>query len=117
MDVAVDIVLGDGLGDSLGPFDVDILETEVLGGIVAADEVVDDVRVPDTGFDRLGVAQIVFDEDDAAEIAGHLEMALGHLLTEGNDDLTSLACCQRRADQSRAVAGRLNMASSPYLTG
>jgi hypothetical protein len=60
MDVAVNVVLGDSLNDSLGSLNVDILEAEVLGGIIAADEVIDDVGVPDTGFDGLGIVQVVF---------------------------------------------------------
>lgn len=100
MDVAVDIILGDGLGDPLGSLDVDILKAEVLGGIVTADEVVDDVGMPDTGLDGLGVVQIIFDEDDTAEIAGNLEMALGHLLAVGNDDLASLTGCMCEDEES-----------------
>jgi hypothetical protein len=31
-----------------------------LGGVVSADQVVDDVRVPDALLDRLGVVKVVF---------------------------------------------------------
>lgn len=99
MNVAVDIVFGHSLDDSLGSLHVDILQAEVLGGIVAADEVIYDVGVSDTGLDGLGITQIVFEEDDTAEITGNLEMALGHLLTIGNDDLASLTCCMKVVDE------------------
>lgn len=80
VDVPVDIILGDRLGDPFGALDMDVLQGEVpgpvsswpippsqarpradsLGGVVPADQVVDDVRVPDALLDRLGVVQIVF---------------------------------------------------------
>lgn len=34
---------------------------------------------------------MTYDKDDAAEVSRHLEMALGHLLTVGNDDGATLA--------------------------
>ena len=77
MNIPVDIILGNGLNDPLGALDVHIREGVVpnpvsrwpsahaptpdsLGGIVAADQVVDNVRVPDALLDRLGVVQVVF---------------------------------------------------------
>lgn len=60
VDVAVDIVLGDGLDDAFGTFDVYVCEGEVLRWPVAADKVVDDVRMADTFFDRLCVTEVVF---------------------------------------------------------
>jgi len=35
MDVPVDVIFGNGLNDSLGPFDVDILEGEVSNAKLA----------------------------------------------------------------------------------
>lgn len=66
--------------------------------------------MPNARFDRRCVSQIVllkyslvfrseeesiftYDEDDTAEITSDLEVALGHLVTEGNDDRASLASC------------------------
>jgi hypothetical protein len=102
---AVNIVLGDGIGDAGGTLDVDVLEVEVLGGVVATDQVVDNVRVTDRLVDGSRVAEIHFllclsarvgakgqvwnwayKEDNTAQVTGDLEMALGHLLAEGDDD-------------------------------
>lgn len=55
VDVAVDIILGHGLGDALGSLHMNVLEAVVFGGIGATDQVVDDVRVSDTGLDGFGV--------------------------------------------------------------
>ncbi|KAJ8109671.1 hypothetical protein OPT61_g7294 [Boeremia exigua] len=101
MHVAVDVVLCDGLGDALGALDVDVGQVEVLGGVVATNEVVDNVRVPHALLDRRRVAQIHFHEDDAAQVSGDLEVALGHLLAEGHNDAAQEAC---RAKNGRCVA-------------
>lgn len=79
--VAVDIVLGDSVDNTLGTLNVNILQREVsesslasitsehcapqpagvlLGGVVAADQVIHNVGVADALLDRLGVAKIVF---------------------------------------------------------
>ena len=92
VDVAVDVVLGDGRGDAVGALDVDVLEVEVLGRVVAADQVEDHVRVAHALLNAVGVAQVVLGEDDAAQVAGDLEMALGHLLAVGDHDGASCAC-------------------------
>ena len=72
MDKSVNIVLGNSLGDALSAVDVDILEREVpvqcqlpssrpvccrnsLGRVVPANQVENDVRVPHTLLNRLGV--------------------------------------------------------------
>jgi hypothetical protein len=91
VDEAVDVVLCDGRGDAVGALDVDVLEVEVLGRVVAADKVEDHVRVAHALLNAVGVAQVVLGEDDAAQVARHLEMALGHLLAEGHHDGASLA--------------------------
>lgn len=59
MDITVDVVLGNSLNDPFGALDVDVLEGEVLGWIVSANKVVDDVGVSDTGFDGGGVAEVI----------------------------------------------------------
>lgn len=60
VDEAVDIVLGDGIGDTGGTLDVDVLEVEVLGGVVATDQVVDNVGMTNGLFDGGSVAEIHF---------------------------------------------------------
>lgn len=57
---AVDIVLGDGIGNTGGTLDVDVLEIEVLGGVVATDQVVDNVGVADRLLNGSSVAEIHF---------------------------------------------------------
>lgn len=87
---------------------------DILGRIVSANQVQDNVRVPDASLDGSRVVKVVFldgrscsrilgkwarrtssdmtyDKDDAAEVSRHLEMALGHLLAVGNDDGATLA--------------------------
>jgi hypothetical protein len=77
VDEAVDIVLGNSIGNTLDTVDVDILVGEVpgvvrnhifiyithcnsLGGILATDKVVDNIGVTNALLDGLGVAQVVF---------------------------------------------------------
>jgi hypothetical protein len=77
VDEAVNVVFGNRLGNPLAALDVHVGEREVpgpvspafplvltrsgsLGGIVAADKVIDDIGMPDALLDRLGVAQVVF---------------------------------------------------------
>lgn len=91
VDEAVDVVLGHGGGNAVGALDVDVLEVEVLGRVVAANQVEDHVRVAHALLNALGVAQVVLGEDHAAQVTGDLEMALGHLLAEGHDDGASCA--------------------------
>lgn len=111
LDEAVDIVLCNGVNDAVGSVDVDVVEVEVLGGVVSANQIVDNVRVTDRLLDGCSVAQIVFlglllgcwmdrdsrvgayHEDNTTEITGDLEVTLGHLLSEGHDDCASCAGC------------------------
>lgn len=77
VDEAVDIVLGNSIGNTLDTVDVDILVGEVpnivrnhlfiytthfnsLGGILATDKVVDNIGVTNALLNGLGVAQVVF---------------------------------------------------------
>jgi hypothetical protein len=77
VDEAVDIVLGNSIGDTLDTVDVDILVGEVpgivrnhlfmyitrynsLGGILTTDKVVDNIGVTNALLNGLGVAQVVF---------------------------------------------------------
>jgi hypothetical protein len=74
---AVDIVLGDSIGNTFDTIDVDVLVGEVpgvvrdhlfmcithcnsLGGILATDKVVDNIGVTNALLDGLSVAQVVF---------------------------------------------------------
>lgn len=77
MDKAIDIVLGNSLSYPLGSLDVDILEgvvprrflsyrssnaprfIDLLGGVVTADQVVDNIGVSNALFDRLSVVEVV----------------------------------------------------------
>jgi hypothetical protein len=87
-----------------------ILQREVLGRVIAADQIENSIRVSNASLDRWGVSKVVlleyevterlltisgvieaYDEDNTAKISGDLEMTLGHLLTEGNNDGASLA--------------------------
>jgi hypothetical protein len=82
----------------------------ILSRVIAADQVENSIRVSNASLDRWGVSKVVlleygvtgrlltisgvieaYDEDNAAKISGDLEMTLGHLLTEGNNDGASLA--------------------------
>lgn len=83
----------------------------LLRGVVPPDQVVDNIRMPNARFNRLGIVEVVFlnaflawcpvelrarrpyDKCNSAQITSDLEMALGHLLPVGNDDLASLPCC------------------------
>lgn len=77
MDEAVDVVLGNSIGNALNTVNVDILVREVpriinnhtsmhsthfysLGRILTTDKVVNDIGVTNALLDGLGVAQIVF---------------------------------------------------------
>lgn len=77
MDEAVDIVLGNSIGNTFDTIDVDVLVGEVpgvvrnhlfrytthynsLGGILATDKVVDNIGVTNALLNGLGVAQVVF---------------------------------------------------------
>lgn len=77
VDEAVDIVLGNSVGNTFDTVDVDILVGEVpaivrnhvfmyithfnsLGGILATDKVVDNIGVTNALLNGLGVAQVVF---------------------------------------------------------
>lgn len=77
MDEAVDIVLGNSIGNTLDTVDVNVLVGEVpgivrnhlfmyithynsLGGILATDKVVDNIGVTNALLNGLGVAQVVF---------------------------------------------------------
>lgn len=79
----------------------------LLGRVVPANQVVDHIGVSNARFDRRGIVQVVFlcivsvfpgpvrqwtyDEDDTAKITRDLQVALGHVLAEGNDNSASLA--------------------------
>jgi len=128
VDISVDIVLADSLNNSLGTLNMHILQREVpedhlashpcssvsriniLGRVIAADQVENGIRVSNASLDRWGVSKVVlleyevtgrlltisgaieaYDEDNTAKISGDLKMTLGHLLTEGNNDGASLA--------------------------
>jgi hypothetical protein len=77
VDEAVDVVLGNSIGNTFDTVDVDVLVGEVpgvvrnhifmrithgnsLGGILATDKVVDDIGVTNALLDGLSVAQVVF---------------------------------------------------------
>ena len=78
MNVAIDIIFCGGLHDPFGALDVNILETEVpidlsawvrhvqglmvsiLCRVVTADQIVYDIGVTDTGFDRGGISKVIF---------------------------------------------------------
>jgi hypothetical protein len=76
MDEPVNIVFGNRLGNSLCSVNMNILVREIpartlagtsyyrgahrLCGILAPDEIVHDVGVTDTFFNRLGVSEIIF---------------------------------------------------------
>lgn len=78
MDEPVNVILGDSLSNPHGTLDMHVLQGEVprpvsyrpkgsnlpglgsLGRVVAANQVVDDVRVPDALLNRLGVVEVVF---------------------------------------------------------
>jgi hypothetical protein len=108
MDIAVDVVFGDGFDDTLGAPDVDVGQGEVLGGVVAADEVVDDVGVTDASFDGVFIAEVVllfilrevgeerrcetYNEDDSSQVSRHLEVSLCCFFAEGNDYGAAKSC-------------------------
>ena len=92
VDETVDIVLGDGISDSLCSLNVDILKIEVLRWVVTANQVVDNIGVADGLLEGLGVAEVVLHEDDTSKITGNLQVSLCHLLTVWDNDGASLSC-------------------------
>ena len=92
LDEAVDVIFRYCVSDAFGSCDVDVVEAEVFRGPVAADEVVDYVAVPDALFNRGGVAEVHFEEDDAAEVAGDFEVAFGHFFAVGDYYCVARAC-------------------------
>lgn len=54
---------------------------DVLGGVCSADQVVHNIGVPNSLLNRFRVSQIVLDKRHSAQVAGHFEMPLGHLLS------------------------------------
>ncbi len=110
VDETVNIVLGDCISDPLGSLNMDILQIEVLGWIVAANQVVNNIGMADRLLKRLSVAEIIllrnrldmlalpfsiavaYHKDDLSEITRNLQVSLGHLLTVWDDDGASLSC-------------------------
>lgn len=120
VDEAVDVVLGNSIGNTFDTVDVDVLVGEVpgvvrnhifmrithcnsLGGILATDKVVDDIGVTNALLDGLSVAQVVFHEDNSSKITSDLQVSLSHLLTVGNDNGASLASCRPLVHDPTAV--------------
>jgi hypothetical protein len=91
VDISVDIVLANSLDNSLSSLNVHILQREVLGRIVAANQVENGIGMSNARLDRRGVSKVVLNEDNTAKISSDLEMTLGHLLAVGNNDSASLA--------------------------
>lgn len=91
VDETVDIVLGDSISDSLCSLDIDILKIKVLRWVVTANQVVDNIGVADGLLQGLGVAEVVFHEDDTSKVTGDLQVSLGHLLTVWDNDSASLS--------------------------
>ena len=60
LDEAIDVVFCYCISNPLRAGNMNVFEAEVLGGIVPADEIVDDVGVADGFFDRLFVAEVHF---------------------------------------------------------
>ena len=89
MNEPVHVVLCDSLCYSLCSLDMDIIETEVLGGLLPANQVEDDVGMPYAFFDGLCVPQIIFHERHSSQITHDLQVSLRHLFSKRNDDLTS----------------------------
>jgi len=87
MDETINIILGNSLSNPLDAFNIDIKKTEVLGGIVATDQVEDHVRVTNALFYRLGVAKVEFDKGDSPKVARDLEMSFTHFISVRNYDL------------------------------
>ena len=69
---------------------MNVFVIEVLGGVVPADQIIDDVRMAHALLDRFGVAKIELHEHDPAEISGDFQIPLCVLIAEGNDDITPL---------------------------
>ena len=92
VDETVDIVLGDGISDSLCSLNVDILKIKVLGWVVTANQVVDNIGVADGLLKGLGVTEVVLHKDNTSKITGNLQVSLCHLLTVWDNDGASLSC-------------------------
>jgi hypothetical protein len=89
--------------------DTSYVSIHSLGGVLAADKVVDNVGVTDTLLNGLSVTQVVFlqqldltfnhtdnkayHEYDTTKITSDLQVSLGHLLAVRNDNGASLASC------------------------
>merc|ERR1712054_320865 len=66
VDEAINVVLRHRFRDPLGSLDMDVLQSEVLGRVIAADQVVNNVGMADASFDRVRVAQVVLHKNDPA---------------------------------------------------
>lgn len=80
----------------------------LLRRVVAANQVVNDIGMPDAGLDRSCISEIIFlglnehrskpsgrktyDKDNPAQITSNLQVTFGHFFTERYDDSTSLTC-------------------------
>lgn len=115
VDITINVILGNSLGDALGSFDVHVLQRKVLGRIVSANQVVHNVRVPDACFDGSRVSKIIFNENNAAEVSSELQVSLCHFFAERDNNGTSLtgkavydipAQLTRRAEHRRSVTSK-----------
>lgn len=84
VDVSGNVVFLDGLSDSSGSLHVHVVVVEVLGLVLSANQVDDNVRVSHGLVDGLQVSQIHLQKVDHSQVSGHLEMSLGHLLSVGH---------------------------------
>lgn len=105
VDESGDVVLCDGFGNALGALDMDVVVGKVFGFVLAADEVEDNVGVLDRVLNGLDVAQVPLDKVDDAEVAGHLEVALLHLLAEGRDGDGAVAAETRDKVRAEEAVG------------
>ncbi|AOW04592.1 uncharacterized protein YALI1_D32550g [Yarrowia lipolytica] len=81
VDVSSNVVFLDCLCDSSGSLNVHVVVVEVLGLVLPANQVDHNVRVTHRLVDGLQVSQVHFQKVDHAQVSGHLEMSLGHLLS------------------------------------
>jgi hypothetical protein len=81
MDKPIHIVFSYSLRYSFRPFNMDISEAEVLGGVLSSNKVVDDVRVSDTLLNRLRIPQVVLNKCHSSQISCNFQMSFGHLLS------------------------------------
>lgn len=90
VNVSGNVVFLDGLCDSSGSLNMHVVVVEVLGLVLSANQIDNDIRVSNSLVNGLEVSQIHLQKVDHSKISSHLEMSLGHLFSVGNNNSGSM---------------------------